>query len=309
MLFVDGLRHERESATSAYHQFLLRDSKFPGNIHAFFEGQDDLSFYMNFLHKFTSDTNYIHVYKCGNKRGVYETYSKIMYLNRQGIPLFFVDKDLSDIMEEEWEEAPNIYITDYYSIENYLVTEDMLSRVWTELFHFINIILDFNEIHQKKFREELERFYQFVLPITAWIVYLRRRGKRPNVNNINFSTLFKFSDNLNLEKCEKLEQVGEVKLLEEICGEETPDSWQEDSQYVIRELAALMPKTYIRGKLEMCFFVKFIEKLRKAIDSTISGDGRVSIRTHLSDENAVEILGPRLFIPHSLESFLQKNLG
>lgn len=61
MLFIDGLRHERESPTVAYHQFLLKDSKFPRGIHAFFEGHDDLSFYTNFLYKFILDTKkYIH---------------------------------------------------------------------------------------------------------------------------------------------------------------------------------------------------------------------------------------------------------
>jgi hypothetical protein len=260
MRFIDGLRHERESPTAAYHQFLLKAAKFPGDVHAFFEGQDDVSFYTNFLHN------------------------------------------------EEWEGAQDIFVTDYYSIENYLVSEEMLYRVWTELFHFKNITLDFSEIHLEKFREELGRFYQYVLPLIAWITYLRRKEKRPNVNNISFQRFFYFRNDLTLEKSEELRELGEIRLLEQICGEETPAEWLEESRTIMAELSALTPKTYIKGKLELCFFVRFVEKLRRIVDNSISGSGRVGVRTQLTEENAIEILGPRLTIAHSLEEFLLKNL-
>ncbi|HEY6284112.1 MAG TPA: DUF4435 domain-containing protein, partial [Ktedonobacteraceae bacterium] len=227
---------------------MLRAWKFPRDVHAFFEGQDDVSFSTNFLRGFASNPKSIHPYRCGNKRGVYEAHSKVKNIWQQGRVLFFVDKDLSDILNEDWECASNIYVTDYYSIENYLVSEDTLFRVWTELFHFMNVTLDFSEIHLEKFREELERFYQFVLPITAWIVYLRRKGKRPNVNNISFPKFFYFGNDLTLEKSEELKLLGEVKLLELICGEETPAGWPEESHPIMDELSALTPKTYIKGK-------------------------------------------------------------
>jgi hypothetical protein len=308
MRFIDGLRHERESPTAAYHQFLLNASKFPRDVHAFFEGQDDASFYTNFLRRFTSNPEGVHTYRCGNKRGVYEAHSKVKNIRREERALFFVDKDLSDILNEDWEDASNIYVTDYYSIENYLVSEDTLFRVWTELFHFMNVTLDFSEIHLEKFQKELERFYQLVLPITAWIVYLRREEKRPNVNNISFPRFFYFGNDLTLQKSEELKQLGEIKLLEQICREERPAGWLEESPTIMKELSALTPKTYIKGKLELCFFLRFVEKLRRVLDDSISGSGRVGVRTQLTEDNAIEILGPRLIIPHTLEEFLRRNL-
>lgn len=309
MRFIDGLRHERESPTAAYLQFLLKASKFPRDIHAFFEGQDDASFYTNFLHRFASNPKGIHPYRCGNKRGVYEAHSKVHQMHRQERVVFFVDKDLSDILNEDWESAQDIYVTDYYSIENYLVSEDMLYRVWTELFHFKNVTLDFSDIHLEKFREELERFYQYILPITAWIVYLRRKEKRPNVNNISFSRFFYFANDLTLEKSEELKLLGEVKLLEQLCGEVTPAGWLEESRIIMGELSTLVPKAYIKGKLELCFFVKFVEKMRRVVDDSISGSGGVGVRTQLTEENAIEVLGPRLIIPRSVEGFLIRNLS
>src|SRR5216683_627388 len=118
MRFIDGLRNERESPTAAYHQFLLKASKFPGDVHAFFEGQDDVSFYTNFLHRFTSNSKGIHPYRCGNKRGVYEAHGKVHQMRRRERVVFFVDKDLSDILNEDWEGSQDIYVTDSSSIEN-----------------------------------------------------------------------------------------------------------------------------------------------------------------------------------------------
>lgn len=309
MLFIDGLRRERESSIAAYHQFLLRDPQYPLDFHAFFEGQDDLSFYINFLNDFVVDSFNIHVYKCGNKRGVYEVYRRITATTRQGKPLFFVDKDLSNFLDEALETAPNIYVTDLYSIENYLVSNDMLIRVWTELFHFSGVILEINDFHKSRFQEELERFYSFMLSITAWAVYLRRNGKRPNINNITFSRLFKLNDDLVLEESEELKQIGQITFLERLCSEKTPEGWSDEASNILQELSTVPPQSYIRGKLELGFFVKFIEKLLKMINNALSQNERVSLRTQLSGENAIEILGPRLSIPKSLKEFLQKNMA
>src|SRR5437016_2126039 len=159
MKFVEVLRHKRENYTSAYLQFILTKQKSPKEVHAFFEGHPDSSFYTNFLLRFISNPELLHSYKCGNKKGVYDAYQKIRankMLNKKVV--FFVDKDLSDVLDESYPVATNIYVTDYYSIENYLVTEDMLLRVWNELFRFSNVEIDFRQTREK-FQIELKRFY------------------------------------------------------------------------------------------------------------------------------------------------------
>jgi hypothetical protein len=75
--------------------------------------------------------------------------------------------------------------------------------------------------------------------------------------------------------------------------------------------SALPPKKYIYGKLELGFFVAFLEKLIKLLDEQLSAAGnseRVIVKTQIHKHNAVEILGPRASIPHSLKVFLQQNI-
>jgi len=307
MQYIEGFRRERESSASAYFQFVFAAPKYPNDIHAFFEGHDDLSFYVNFLRSFATNSKSIHVYKCGNKKGVYEAHEKVINGVRQGVVLFFVDKDLSDVLNEVWEQASDIYTTDYYSIENYLVSEDMLFRIWTELFRFRGVELDFEQVHREKFHTELGRFYQYTRPMMAWIIYLRRKGLRPNANNISFTKFFDWDTDLTLIKSKQW-QDGGLTYLERICGVQTPDTWGSETDAVLKELSILAPKTYIRGKLELCFFVRFVERLMRILDNHLPGtDAGVMTKTLLSEENAIEVLGPRLSIPPSLERFLQDN--
>ena len=312
MLRVEDLRHERENPRAAFLLFLFNDAKVPKSIHAFVEGKNDASFYTNFvLNAILNSDNMYPMYICGDKEGVYKAHSLVMNNNPRGTTLFFVDKDLSDIFNENWLKASNIYVTDYYSVENYLVSDSMLLRIWTELLHFTPVTVDFSEFYREKFYMELERFYQFVLPITAWGIYLRQKGKRPNLKNLRFSDYFVFTEDLTLEKSEKAKRIGNIKFIEQACGVQIDADGQPEVDIIINNLSALSPKNYIYGKLELSFFVKFVGGLVSLMHKNITEleiGGRVSMKTQMNEQNAIEILGPRVKVPRSLEKFLQQNI-
>jgi len=309
MSFLSELKRARESPISAYHQFLLQNQNTAECVHAFFEGREDSSFYIGFLRRYVPHPKCLYFYKCGNKEGVYETFNKIMRAaTSRGRALFFVDKDLSDFLNEQHIVAENIFVTNYYSIENYLVSEEMLLRISDDLLNLPDSI-DTNKILEK-FRIELERFYEQVLPITAWIIYLRRCKLRPNINNINLSHFFRFNDDLTLEIDLDIKQTNGSSILERMCEVTTPPGCQPEIESIVNELANLDPKLYVRGKFEIWFFVKFVGKLVKLLQGTTNTIGkRIKVRTQINEDNAVEILGPRLQIPSSLEKFLQENLS
>jgi hypothetical protein len=261
---------------------------------------------MNFLLRFVPDQRLLYTYKCGNKDGVYETYKKVSRIAKpQVITLFFVDKDFSDILNENYDQYENIFVTDYYSIENYLVDEYMLQRVWNELFHFTNIVLPFAATLDK-FQRELQEFYKNFLPIIAWIIHLRRRGYHPNINNLSLIQICSFTDDLILEMKDPSEI---TDIMERRCGVKTLPDFQMTISSISAELLSLEPKKYIRGKFELWFFVKFIEKLVHVLQESVKGSGgTLRVSTQIGEGNAVEILGPRANIPTSLDKFLRNNL-
>jgi hypothetical protein len=186
----------------------------------------------------------------------------------------------------------------------------MLASIWTDFFHFTKESVLFDKFYQEKFQQELEHFYQFVLPIVAWGIHLKRNGKRPQMKEVRFSLLFTFKDDLSLGWDEKVEKMGIVNRLEQLCGEKTLQTWHAEGPDIIKELSSLVAKKYVRGKLELVFFVKFIEKLIILLDKEISAlkRGNVRIYTQIHENNAVEVLGPKLPIPESLRNFLLENV-
>jgi hypothetical protein len=305
MLNPDDIRRNKRTAVGAVFQFVMETPKSPGSIYAFVEGDDDPFFYRNFILLFADK---MHSFPCGGKGGVYEARERMANRVYRGKALFFVDKDLSDIIpEENYVRAVDIYTTDYYSIENELVSEDMLSKIWAELLHFRGERLDL--VHQEKFQEELERFHELALPIMAWLVYTRRNERQPELSGFHFSKFFAWDDEYKLKYHEDVLQIGLIKLLEQVCKvNETPPSWSLNEESIKNELLCLEPKAYIHGKLELCFFVRFLHKLINLLNKDLRRADKIRMKSSLGEGNAVEKLSRYASIPQSLEKFLRENL-
>lgn len=305
MSFLNMLREARFSPSAAFQQFALQYPKTKNEIHAFVEGRDDPSFYLSFILRVVPDINKIHLYRCKNKRGVYDAYSKAMPLvKKPSFVLFFVDKDHSDLIGENYETAPNIYVTDLYSIENYVVSEAMFRRIWEDFFNTSNFMLDYDTV-ASKFKKELNRFYEYALPLSAWIVFNRRKGLKPNVNNVKLNEIYTFNQDLTI-------QFSSIKdlfaHLDRVCGINCAEDLTTVLPLIISELAKMDPKKHIRGKYELWFFIKFIEKMIVVLKDTCTQDNEsFKVRTQIGEANAVEILGPRVQMPESLKDFFQSN--
>lgn len=134
MSLLEELRRVRKSAAAAFLEFIQENARSRDSVHAFFEGQSDLSFYTNFLERFIPPPTILYTYLCGGKHGVYETHRKIMQRGEpQSVVVFFVDRDFSDLLNESHPIAETIYVTDHHSVENYLVSSSMLHRLWNEM--------------------------------------------------------------------------------------------------------------------------------------------------------------------------------
>ncbi|MGO9120727.1 MAG: DUF4435 domain-containing protein [Desulfomonilaceae bacterium] len=225
-----------------------------GRIHAFFESDEDRSFYNNFIYQ-RIEKDLVFNYSCDGKDQVYSVYDRIMKRSLgNNIALFFVDKDLEEFLGEEHVKAANIFVTDYYSIENYLVDDYMLDRILTELFHPKNVKLKNSEI-KLKFQAALEQFYDLMRPLMAWVIYLRRNSIKVYLNDANtqFHKILKLDHDLTIST-----RTGDgIELLASICKVITPPKFASKKDAIVRELNGINPKKWIRGKYELWFFVTF----------------------------------------------------
>lgn len=306
MTFLDDLRRMRTSKATALHRFRLQYPKHPDAIHIFVEGRDDISFYLAFVHRYAKQRA-VKPYECGSRQYVIDTQKRISQetVYQGASTLFFIDKGYSDFLGELSETIGNLFCTDGYSIENYLVSERMLERVWVEFFHLRNMSLDFDPIGAH-FGTQYERFCDHCKEIAAWIISVRLNGANPTLGNIRMEMLFKFDRHFDLDfvgwdVCKN--------HLEDACKVMTSPESNSKMTVVAKQLSHRDHKCWIRGKFAAWFFVQFVTALEGAIRGTLLPGAKLQIRTRLTLTNAIEVLSSKCDPPDSLTDFLVAHLN
>lgn len=303
-------RNLRTSSIVAYHRFLLNFRCQEKAIHAFFEGQEDQSYYINHLQSKVPNDWTVYTYYCGNKDGVYNIFEKIDWeTHPKEKILFFVDKDLSDIIGEQYPIEQNIYVTGFYSTENYLVNSMMLERVLREIYHLKEEKVIESII--RRFEINLERFYKHIRRNMAWIICCRRNSIRPQLQNIKIKKIFAFNQEGILKRDTPRGYNNILEYCEHVCSTSKIDNLRFQIKETLHQLRGIKnPKDYVRGKFELEFFVLFMNYIWENLTKMGIGISRKpKIHTNIGLSNAMEILGPRSMLCESLETFLLNNIS
>ena len=214
-----------------------------------FEGDDDKTVYANWFKKCATNLSYANYepFPCGGKYFVLQLKQVIdRDLNDIGVGVyFFVDRDFDDLQDLVIDET--IFMTDFYSIENYIVTREVLESVLV------------NEVQchgEPEIRDRVvalfEEVYQQFLTLTREHnnrLFLARqlKIKAEIVGNVNRLASVQLSDvtncNFSLTQAIELER------------EATPE-----------EVATLQPifeqldgRIRYRGKFALLFFMKWLQ--------------------------------------------------
>ncbi|MBJ6369471.1 DUF4435 domain-containing protein [Snuella sedimenti] len=307
--FLQSLKDAGASPITSHIRFLQEYSKTDKSLHLFIEGNDDPSFYTNFLKNIAGKKYELYFYNSKNKEGVYENYKKINWntYNKNKV-LFFVDKDYSDILNISYVSDENIFVTKYYSIENYLVNGKILKRILIDLLH----ITDTETIKGivKRFKKEHKEFCSLMKLLTSWIIYHRSKKNKIQLANINLSHIFSFDDDMKI--CRSCRPQGQKLLsyLNKKTGNiDNSEIWKEIKSIYNKINYISEQKTHLRGKFEIWFLVAFINQLMENVNANKpKGEQKLKMNFTLSKSNAVEILGSRLEIPKDLKKFITHNL-
>lgn len=302
--FSRALSRSVEREVVAIHKFLLNFGKGGCVVHLFLEGRVDESFYGTHVRRFASRECRISAYVCGSKRAVYRVLEKTQDKRRDGhIKLFFVDKDLDDVIENDYVTHDSLWVTEYYSIENYLVSEDLLEQIFAEIYRMSsgNEIID--EV-VSRFSKSLSEFSIFMTLPMAWILYQRRLNKRLNLSEIRVRDIIHIDDELNIVN--KISQDGLINAWAERYGIDYSAQEHVFVGEISNELAALPAKDYLRGHFEMEFFIIFIRMAKTYAERVSKEPIRCSL--DIGEQTAVDLLGPRVRTPPRLTNFLEMHL-
>lgn len=303
MSFLEHLKEQRRSPVSVFHQYLLLAAHRESAIFLFFEGPDDQSFFLSAFRRIFDGAQEIVCLVCNGKRGVLETRAKIAErASTASRRLYFVDKDVDDFVGCPSPNSRDVYCTEFYSIENYLVSSEMFGIVWSDFFK-LPAVDHRKEVALEKFESEYAKFVGSVKTIMGWIIERRRSGQKVRLRDFSLDTCFFLDEDLSFKR-----KTGGLGAMRRSCSDPVGVTEWRRVRRVCSELRRVEAKTYIRGKFDLWFFLKFVTRLDEALRETEDKRLRPKNRVTLSPSNAVDILAARCPVNHGLEEFLRSNL-
>lgn len=297
-----------QSSNTAYHEFLLCYKPNECIVYGFVEGNEDPMFYRGLIENHLPEGWELILIKTGSRDNVFTTFQN---MNWTRFPpkrvCFFVDRDLSEFLEEELCSGSNLYVTDNYSIENDIVTFGTLKRVLEEVLG----ITELNAIEIEKLEEIFEYndsvFREAMAPVMAQILLWRRTRMKVSLDNIHPKDFFAFIDAKIMLKKECSSPDARVQHVA-MCLNNIVSPLHElaTSEAEFRKKEGL--KKYIRGKYLLWFFVQCALEIHTAIpifcEKYRSPPKR---RVGLGVGNSMPIIAPRIRCPASLEHFIARN--
>ena len=301
MSFTELLRNARSSRVSTFHKFLTHYDPNSDRLFAFVEGDADEAFYRAQVQKYIPDQRKIYTYNCEGKVGVADAYADVVkkYPNCERV-LFFLDKDVDDIVGVQWPKDPRIFVTDCYSIENYVINKQALSRYFKDYVQIRKVDVDIDRVLEQ-FESDLAHFHRMMLPVMAWIVIMKRSGCRVILQDFNPNELFGVTDEGN---CRKPKRCAIAYLLKVTQTNGSSPAWTQ-LRTTCSELKRLPPKSYIRGKFEAWWFVEFGRRILDGLQKVVEeAKGSIKIHMQLNTKTFIQLLAGGIDTPASLDAFL-----
>ena len=134
MSLLQVLEVSIHSDAPCYLEFLSRYNPKKKQVFAFYEGDEDASYYQHVIRKAVGDDVEIEEIIAGCKENVLKLHREFdwTYYNQNQIA-FFIDRDISFWLGINLPVENNIFITDEYSVENYVANAQGF-RAWITRF-------------------------------------------------------------------------------------------------------------------------------------------------------------------------------
>lgn len=274
-----------------------------GNLALFVEGEEDVPFYGNILDNIIEDVDKKTFFICNGKKRVYQVYEYIENnLEYSDKRLYFVDKDLSDILPDDPTPVlPGLYVTGHYSIENYIADRDVLYRLVRDVYRLHNITWE-------EISSSYDNLYSsartVILDIMCWIIAQRKKGYRPTLADKKLDALISVDNNLNLVV------VDDSVPIWESFGNLFSNSLEITQNEIDSEkeiLEAMTDKSWMRGKYEYWIFFNFIDKFSSHFKS-IDPNKRIVPKMPAQGNAIAGHLFPRCLANPELKNFIRDNL-
>lgn len=309
MSFIQEIKKAREGKTVPLTYFLSDGDLSNKTVsYGFVEGKDDPSYYRTKIKQLIPEEGQIKLFPCGGKSTLKYTYEQLS--NRRLLSnriVFFIDRDISEIVPDtNLIISKNVYITDYYSIENSIISFSAIIDTLQDVMGFS--LLSTNEINTIKglYESQIQVFQSLMLPIMANICYWKRNSIKGNYHNYSINNLFSISNGYIHLKLSPIEQLQNFYQSSCVDFSEKYDSTKVGAElYLIKEKKA--ESAIIRGKYLSQFFIMFCNSIFSdcaKLKINKSNKGRL-----LGNNDIMQVTAPRTHTPKSLTEFITATIS
>lgn len=294
---VEALKRSRGSAAELKLKLVTLRSELPKAKIFVFEGDEDRGVYYGWV-RFVDATFRFEPFTCKGKSGVLklkEAVDRDTGNLRQDV-YFFIDRDYDESRGVVLDDS--IYMTDQYSIENYLVNSSVVEEILKIEFH-----CHAEPAVRARVLAEFERLYDSFLQVSSDVnreLYAARRLGVALEEDLGAS-ISRFAT-VSLDAVERLPVTSSevVKPVRTI----TPDEFEQ----LEAEFTALEPRARYRGKYALSFLLRWLDVLardRKSEASMMFRGLDLEVKVRCAHLTAIT-LGSRSVPPASFIDFFSK---
>lgn len=247
--YLERLKKAKDKAAVLKHQLMSTRSELPDTVIFVFEGDEDKTVYFNWSSKIRQDLEY-EPFVCRGKRKVLQLRDSVLKDRgnlSDGI-YFFVDRDFDDLGRHV--EHINTFMTDFYSVENYLVSACVLKEFLRNEFHCHG-----NPKARAPIVEAFEKLYGSFLAVTKEVNFRIFAARRLKINMPGLPDKINSVVTISLEDV----KIGDMTLQELIKLDREPTL--EEIARLTDEFNSLVPFQRYRGKFALKFFEKWLDLL------------------------------------------------
>ncbi|WP_431810232.1 DUF4435 domain-containing protein [Lysinibacillus capsici] len=246
------------------------------SFHCFFEGEDR-KYYIDRIEQFTSfKSEEIIGYDCKGKKAVIDVYKKIISTQKYSSSAlgFFVDRDYE--LDEKIEDSI-LYQTAYHSLENCYVVLSAFKDIVNKEFGINTIDEDFEKVIND-YKDRIDEFRNIVAYINTFIICFQKLGGQLVLEKFNLSDFLDIGiESIQVKMDISLEEIKKYylsKLTKDLemnkkYSQENYDNFcsiiSKVEEIFNDELLVVQTclNTKIHGKMELYFFKKIIEDLKR----------------------------------------------
>lgn len=293
---VETLRASREKAVAIFTEVSRLYKKDKSALYCFFEGEDG-QYYGIRIDTIARPKKYL-PFSCGGKEGVLGIYRLLSrrkhYANIRAA--YFIDRDFEPSISGS--DVNGIYETPGYSIENFYTSIECFSKVLRHEFKIIESDENFDKC-VAFYRKRQEEFHDAVERLNAWLACQRDKASQLTISDLSVSDFVY----VNLDKIDINYTIEDLRAKFPTAANIS----QEELEEKRNELNARTRQRSFRGKFEIEFLLKFLQKL---INEANQGNSpyfaqKLKVKLNLSKKTIVSALSQYADTPDCLYRYLE----